>query len=172
MARSAGFHGDPRMEHAQALLHGLAEWTVLAVNAIAILVVLAGSLGAFARGVRWCASPAYAARVQPRGIWLTYARWLVAALTFQLASDIVETTIAPTLEDIGRLAAIAAIRTFLNYFLEKDLREMGEQRPGRSAEAGREAGGRSPAWRGVVVAVPEGTGENVPDEGRGDHFGR
>ena len=62
--------------------------------------------------------------MQPRDIWIRYARWLVAALTFQLAADIVETTIAPSFEDIGRLAAIAAIRTFLNFFLERDLREM------------------------------------------------
>ena len=33
------------------------------------------------------------------------------------------TAIAPTWEDIGRLAAIAAIRTFLNFFLERDIIE-------------------------------------------------
>ena len=38
-----------------------------------------------------------------------------------LAADIVRSAIAPTWNDIGQLAAIAAIRTFLNYFLERDL---------------------------------------------------
>ena len=43
------------------------------------------------------------------------------ALEFELAADIVRSVIAPTWKDIGELAAIAVIRTFLNYFLEKDL---------------------------------------------------
>jgi uncharacterized membrane protein len=58
-----------------------------------------------------------------RAVWLRYARWLVAGLTFQLAADILETAIAPTWQDIGQLAAIAVIRTFLNFFLERDLQE-------------------------------------------------
>jgi uncharacterized membrane protein len=128
------------MEHASELLYALAEWTVLVTNLIAVLVVLAGSLLACAQSLRWLASPAYAARTSLRRVWLHYARWLVAGLTFQLAADIVETTIAPSFEDIGRLGAIAAIRTFLNYFLERDLRELREgpqadavSRPGAAA---------------------------------------
>jgi uncharacterized membrane protein len=38
-----------------------------------------------------------------------------------LAADIIRTAIAPTWADIGQLAAIAALRTFLNYFLDKDI---------------------------------------------------
>ena len=55
--------------------------------------------------------------------WLRYSRWLVAGLTVQLAADILETSATPSWDDIGRLAAIAVIRTFLNYFLERDLSE-------------------------------------------------
>ena len=40
------------------------------------------------------------------------------------AADILETAIAPTWQDIGRLGAIAVIRTFLNFFLERDLAEV------------------------------------------------
>jgi uncharacterized membrane protein len=46
---------------------------------------------------------------------------LTLALELLLAADILRTAVAPTWEDIGKLAAIAAIRTFLNYFLEKEL---------------------------------------------------
>ena len=46
---------------------------------------------------------------------------LTIALELLLAADILETAVAPTWEDIGKLAAIAAIRTALNYFLEKEL---------------------------------------------------
>jgi uncharacterized membrane protein len=53
--------------------------------------------------------------------WLDFARWLLLGLEFMLAADIVRTVIAPTWEEIGQLAAIAVIRTFLNFFLERDL---------------------------------------------------
>jgi uncharacterized membrane protein len=59
-----------------------------------------------------------------RSVWLDYARWLIAGLTFQLAADLVHTTVAPTWDDIGRLAAIAVTRTFLNYFLERDMEDI------------------------------------------------
>ncbi|MDY7003992.1 MAG: DUF1622 domain-containing protein [Cyanobacteriota bacterium] len=52
---------------------------------------------------------------------------LVLALEFLLAADIVGTAISPTWSDIGRLAAIAGIRTFLNFFLEKELKELEEK---------------------------------------------
>lgn len=56
-----------------------------------------------------------------RGAWLSLARWLLLGLEFMLAADIVRTAISPSWDDIGQLAAIALIRTFLNYFLERDL---------------------------------------------------
>jgi uncharacterized membrane protein len=52
---------------------------------------------------------------------LRFGIWLALALEFQLGSDILATTIAPTLEELGKLALIAIIRTFLNYFLGKEL---------------------------------------------------
>ena len=59
-----------------------------------------------------------------REVWLRYARWLVAGLTFQLAADIIETSITPSWEEIAKVGATAAIRTFLNFFLERDLAEV------------------------------------------------
>jgi uncharacterized membrane protein len=54
-------------------------------------------------------------------VWVRFASWLLLALELTLAADIVRTAIAPTWNDIGQLAAIAAIRTVLNLFLERDL---------------------------------------------------
>ncbi len=54
---------------------------------------------------------------------IVFGRWLSLALEFQLAADIVNTTIAPSIEALAKLAAIAVIRTFLNYFLNKELTE-------------------------------------------------
>lgn len=58
---------------------------------------------------------------QRKDVWLRFAVWLLLGLEFELASDIVRTAIAPSWTDIGQLGAIGVIRTFLNYFLEKDL---------------------------------------------------
>jgi uncharacterized membrane protein len=71
-----------------------------------------------------------------REVWLRYARWLVAGLTFQLAADIVETSITTDWNATGRIAAVALIRTFLNYFLDRDLEEVrGRQRETGAAPA-------------------------------------
>ncbi|WP_396617487.1 DUF1622 domain-containing protein [Lysobacter soli] len=111
------------MEHTRMVLHDLAEWVVLLVDCMAVTVAVAGSIITFIAGARWLCSAAYRAQTPIRTIWIWYARWLVAALTFLLAADIIETTIAPTYEDLIRLGVIALIRTFLNYFLDKDLQE-------------------------------------------------
>ena len=54
---------------------------------------------------------------------LVFGGWLVVALEFQLAADIVGTLVSPTTQHLIELGAIAVIRTFLNYFLNKELRE-------------------------------------------------
>jgi len=60
---------------------------------------------------------------------------------FQLATDIIESARAPNWEDIGRLAAIAVIRTFLNYFLERDIKEAhSTQAEGAATKSRPEAG--------------------------------
>jgi uncharacterized membrane protein len=57
---------------------------------------------------------------------LSFGGWLALALEFQLASDIVKTTVAPSYENLIKLGAVAVIRTFLNYFLSKELHELPE----------------------------------------------
>ncbi|HLH03093.1 MAG TPA: DUF1622 domain-containing protein [Bryobacteraceae bacterium] len=53
---------------------------------------------------------------------LTLGRWLAVALEFELAADILNTAVTPSWSDIEKLAAIAALRTALNYFLEREIR--------------------------------------------------
>ena len=55
-------------------------------------------------------------------IRLALGRSLALALEFELGADILKTAVAPTWNDIGLLAAIAVLRTALNYFLERELR--------------------------------------------------
>ena len=98
------------------------ETAVLIVNALALVVIVFATIEAFVAGARVLVTSGDN-RMQG-DLWLRYARWLVAGLTFQLAADIIETSIAPSWHEIGRLAAIAGIRTFLNFFLERDMHEV------------------------------------------------
>lgn len=54
-------------------------------------------------------------------IRIQFGTWLALALEFQLGSDVLATTVAPTIQDLGKLAVVAVVRTFLNYFLSKEL---------------------------------------------------
>ena len=100
----------------------LTGYAVVLINTMALVVIVAGTLEAFVRGVRFLISSRDSHL--RRDIWLRYARWLVVGLSFQLAADIVETSVRSDWTAIGQLGAIAVIRTFLNYFLEKDLAEV------------------------------------------------
>ena len=63
---------------------------------------------------------------------LTLGRWLAVALEFELAADILNTAVTPSWNDIEKLAAIATLRTALNYFLEKEIREESEPKQRRA----------------------------------------
>lgn len=54
-------------------------------------------------------------------IRLQFGIWLALALEFQLGADVLNTTIAPSTDALVRLAVIAVIRTFLNYFLNQEI---------------------------------------------------
>ena len=98
------------------------EHAIILIDAMALVVIVIGTVEAFVCGVRiLLGSPNGHER---RDVWLRYARWLVAGLTFQLAADIIETSISTSWETVARIAAVAVIRTFLNYFLERDVSEM------------------------------------------------
>ena len=115
----------------EAALVAVTNYVALAIDFIALLVIAFGSVEAFVADVRGLAAPGPVAGEERRAVWLRYARWLVAGLTFQLAADIVGTAIAPTWDEIGRLGAIAVIRTFLNYFLERDIGQVRERQVAR-----------------------------------------
>lgn len=59
-------------------------------------------------------------------IRLQLGRVLALGLEFTVASDILRTAVAPTRQDILNLGAIVLLRTLLNYFLEREIRQ-GEQ---------------------------------------------
>jgi uncharacterized membrane protein len=61
--------------------------------------------------------------VSPEGLRVGLGRSLALSLEFLLGADILRTAVEPSWDEIGRLAAIAAIRTALNYFLQREIAE-------------------------------------------------
>jgi uncharacterized membrane protein len=97
----------------------LAHFVGLACEIAAIVILATAALRAAVRLLRnWRAYDDLRLKKQ---IWLGFAASIVLALEFALAADIVGTAVAPSWEELGQLAAIAAIRTLLNLFLERDL---------------------------------------------------
>jgi uncharacterized membrane protein len=106
------------------------ETAILVIDAMALVVIVFGTVEAFITGLRLMITGT-SSGAEKREVWLRYGRTLVAGLTFQLAADIIETSITTDWEAVGRIAAIAVIRTFLNYFLERDLADIGERQTER-----------------------------------------
>jgi uncharacterized membrane protein len=52
---------------------------------------------------------------------------VAVALELLLGADVLATAVAPSWDDIGKLAAIAVLRTALNYFLEKELKHIRQE---------------------------------------------
>lgn len=115
-------------------LVAVTEPSIVIIDLMALVLILVGTIETFFRGTfALISSPS---GHQVRDVWLRYARWLVAGLTFQLAADIIETSITPSWEEIAKVGAIAVIRTFLNFFLERDLAEV-RTRQHETAESSR-----------------------------------
>ncbi|WP_315386052.1 DUF1622 domain-containing protein [uncultured Stenotrophomonas sp.] len=106
-------------------LVALTEPVVTIIALLALVVITVATIIAFVKMMLMMARGG--TNVQRRALWLEYGRWLVAGLTLQLAGDIVESAIYTTWDSIGQLAAIAVVRTFLNYFLERDIEEIRER---------------------------------------------
>jgi len=95
-----------------------------ATEAIAgLLIAIAVLEAAFRAGALIVRQPAAPSQLHEakEEIRLRLGRWLALALEFELGADILRTAIAPTWSEIGQLAAIATVRTALNYFLQQEI---------------------------------------------------
>ncbi|MFK3979471.1 DUF1622 domain-containing protein [Micromonospora sp. NPDC050397] len=103
----------------EELLRDVSDVLVTLVEAAGALVIFVGALWAAVRflvlGVRRRTN----AHFTP--VRLLLGRFLTLGLEFQLAADVLRTAITPSFDQIGQLAAIAAIRTALNYFLHREI---------------------------------------------------
>jgi uncharacterized membrane protein len=104
----------------EEMLRDAVEVLVRLVEAAGAIVIAVGAAVAFGRFVLAMFQRQDRAFVRSR---LLLGRFLALGLEFQLASDVLRTAVAPSYADIGQLAAIAAIRTALNYFLAREIKE-------------------------------------------------
>lgn len=107
-------------QHAEALALRAVDWLRLGVEALGAAVIAVGVVIAVISLVRHAISRRGSSFTPIR---LAFARHLTLALELQLAADILSTSVAPSWEGIGKLAAIVVIRTALNYFLILEMRE-------------------------------------------------
>ena len=97
----------------------------VATEIISALIICVGVAIAASRlvGVRLTAASDRQRRQSYQGVRLKLSRSLAMALEFQLAADVLATTMEPTWDQLGRLGVIAVIRTFLNYFIAREIDE-------------------------------------------------
>lgn len=103
----------------------------LVVEALAALVIAVGLIQLLLRYIPTRLSNVH--HLDTKTIRVKFGATLTLSLELLLAADILRTAVAPTWEDIGKLAAIATIRTILNYFLEKELASIESSREARKA---------------------------------------
>jgi uncharacterized membrane protein len=96
------------------------EWVSLLLEIISVLCIVIGLIASFLLAFKLMKETKTPLHNRIR---MKFGGWLVLALEFQLASDIVKTTVNPTYENLIVVGAVAVIRTFLNYFLSRELKE-------------------------------------------------
>ena len=111
---------DIGFEQVEVLVQQTVQWLRLLVETLGALVIAVGILVAIAGLARHFAVDRGGSFTPIR---LAFARHLALALELQLAADILSTSVAPSWDQIGKLAAIAVIRTALNYFLSREIKD-------------------------------------------------
>lgn len=108
------------------VLEQVVQVVVPVIEGAGALVIVLGAGLAFARFLLALLTKG----ADPQGfvaVRLGLGRYLALGLEFQLAGDVLRTAVAPTLDELAVLAAVAGIRTALNFFLERETRREQEQ---------------------------------------------
>ncbi len=110
------------IEISRTAIDKVGEILEIFLNALSLLIIAIGVVDSIIKTVR---KKHRSPELSPVHIYLRifFGGWLVIALEFQLAADIVGTVDSPTKEKLIELAVVAVIRTLLNFFLGKELKE-------------------------------------------------
>jgi uncharacterized membrane protein len=121
------------------------EYLVTAVGYLRLVVEAIGAavvgFGVLATTYRYALTLVGVRQYTNNEIRLYLGRYLALGLEFQLGADILSTAVAPTLDDVILLGAIATIRTGLNYFLSQELARERQEETAAPGSEGRAASG-------------------------------
>lgn len=115
-----GIINAPNQTAVEPTIINIVSWLKLLIETTGAIIIAIGVVLAFIEFVKVLLSS------KPEGytkIRLLLARYLALALEFQLGADILSTAISPSWDQIGKLGAIAVIRTALNYFLSREMEQ-------------------------------------------------
>ena len=115
-----GVFSGPGETVVEPTIVNLVSWLKLSIELTGAVIISIGVVLAFVQFVKVLivSRPEHYTRIR-----LLLARYLALALEFQLGADILSTAISPSWDQIGKLGAIAVIRTALNYFLSREMEE-------------------------------------------------
>ena len=116
----SGLLGAPNQTSIEPTVINLVLWLKLIVETIGAFIIAIGVVLAFIEFFKTLSSSETEGYTKIR---LLLARYLALALEFQLGADILSTAISPSWDQIGKLGAIAVIRTALNYFLSMEMKQ-------------------------------------------------
>ncbi len=117
---AGGIINAPSQTWIEPTIINIVSWLKLFIETTGAIIIAIGVVLAFIEFVKVLSS------AKPEGytkIRLLLARYLALALEFQLGADILSTAISPSWDQIGKLGAIAVIRTALNYFLSREMEQ-------------------------------------------------
>ncbi len=116
----SGIVSSPDATVVQPTIVNLVSWLKLFIELTGATIIAIGVILAIAQFFRTLSAGNSDGYTQIR---LLLARYLALALEFQLGADILSTAISPSWDQIGKLGAIAVIRTALNYFLSREMEQ-------------------------------------------------
>lgn len=106
------------------VIKSVAHYVALAGEGIAVVLIISGMAGALLIYMKktFFVKSDYQTFLESRA---HLGHSLSLGLEFLIGADILKTAISPSWQDIGQLAAIVGIRTFLNFFLTRELKTGG-----------------------------------------------
>ena len=107
------------MTFAEDFINNVVQWLRLGIETLGVVIIALGVVVSLRSVVKILLARGH----NFNAVRLQLARYLALGLEFQLGSDILSTAIRPDWDEIGKLAAIAVIRTGLNYFLTREMEQ-------------------------------------------------
>lgn len=98
------------------------------ISTIGVAII---AFGAFRSLYTFIASILGRSSIDVNGIRLKFGHAIILGLEFMVGADIIKSITRPTYYDVGLLGLLVLIRTFLSYFLSKELESLSPEQKKR-----------------------------------------